>query len=587
MGRNILRFLIYLLVPCTYLTVSAAVLEPLKIVVEDLDGEPAKNVEAALALPPGMVRNGAVDSLLLERFQDQIPARVQEALEPLGYFHSRTTVTTEKTPEGQEILRVKVNRGDPVRITRLVLEIRGPGANQPGLQDLKKGFPLKEGDVLHQGKYEKAKKDLESLALELGYLDVQFRSHTIRIAKAVRQAEIELILETGSPYYFGPITITGPSIYPEPFLRRYLAFRSGERFSYSKIGQTQLNLANSDRFKEARIIPKKEEARDDFVPVEIQLDPSPPKRLRPGVGYATDTGARFSLRYQDVDFLKTGHEWNSELSLAERSQEVVTRYIIPSYRDIDTYTSFRLGYKQEDTKTYDTKILVFEPERVHSFGEGRIGSLFLQFHWEEYVIAEQRSHSQLVMPGVRFSRRHYDNLARPTRGYRYALETRGALKDFGSDTGFLQQLAEGYWLHPLPYRFSLLTRGQVGLTWQQDPLDDLPASIRFFAGGDRSVRGYTYQSLGPKDSTGKVIGGRHLLVGSIEIERALLQNWGVAAFYDVGNAFNNLDEIRLAQGAGIGVRYYTRIGPIRLDLARQINVPNPGYQVHLTVGFQL
>jgi translocation and assembly module TamA len=116
---------------------------------------------------------------------------------------------------------------------------------------------------------------------------------------------------------------------------------------------------------------------------------------------------------------------------------------------------------------------------------------------------------------------------------------------------------------------------------------DLPASLRFFAGGDRSVRGYSYQSLGPKDSTGKVIGGKNLFVGSLEIERPVLKDWGVALFYDAGNAFNSLSEVNLFQGAGIGLRYYSPVGTLRLDLARQIGVDNPKFRIHFTVGFQL
>jgi translocation and assembly module TamA len=125
-----------------------------------------------------------------------------------------------------------------------------------------------------------------------------------------------------------------------------------------------------------------------------------------------------------------------------------------------------------------------------------------------------------------------------------------------------------------------------GFTFQGDAFEQMPASLRFFAGGDRSVRGYSYQSLGPKDSSGQVIGGKNILVGSVELDRAIFTDWGVAAFFDAGNAFDRLTDFTLYKGAGIGVRYYTKIGGIRLDLARQVGVSHPGYRVHLTVGFE-
>jgi translocation and assembly module TamA len=83
-----------------------------------------------------------------------------------------------------------------------------------------------------------------------------------------------------------------------------------------------------------------------------------------------------------------------------------------------------------------------------------------------------------------------------------------------------------------------------------------------------------------------VVGGKNILVTSVELGRAILSDWGAAVFFDIGNAFDSFADITLYKGAGIGVRYYTKIGAIRLDLARQIDVPNPGFRVHVTVGFE-
>jgi translocation and assembly module TamA len=147
-------------------------------------------------------------------------------------------------------------------------------------------------------------------------------------------------------------------------------------------------------------------------------------------------------------------------------------------------------------------------------------------------------------------------------------------------------LLSGDAIIPLPFRFSLLTRIEGGTTLCNS-LEDLPPSVRFFAGGDRSVRGYAYQSLGPKDVFGDVTGGKHLLVGSIELEKAIAKIFGVAAFYDVGNAFNSFGHMDLQQGVGLGIRLYTPVGPIRLDLARQVGVKDPDFRIHFTVGFGL
>jgi len=560
--------------------------EPVEVIVEGLEGEELKNVRAAVALPPGLVQEGRVDRLWLDRFERQVPERVRRALEPFGYYNPEVKTSLE-TPEGALFrLHVKVETGGPVRITSAKVEIRGPGAQEKKLKDLLKAFPLKEGDILRQDKYEGAKGALKARALDLGYLDADFSVYVIRVSQADAKASIELVLETGSLYRFGEVTFISASIYPESFLRRYLDFKSGEVFSYSKISQTQLNLINSDRFQQVTVEAKKEESQDFRVPVRVTLTPSQPKRLRFGIGYETDIGAKLSTRYQDVNFNRWGHELDAELSLAQRLQGLVTRYVLPSRKDLDSNTSLRLGLQREDTETYDSRSLYLEPGYVHSFGRGMLGSVYVQGRLEDFTIGEEDGRSRLLMPGLRFSRRRYNDLIRPTKGYRFALETRGAAQIFGSDTNFLQFLVNGDGLIPLPGRFSLLMRIEGGTTLA-DSLEDLPPSVRFFAGGDRSVRGYAYQSLGPKDANGDVTGGKHLLVGSIELEKVIAKIFGVAAFYDVGNAFNRFDHMDLQQGVGVGIRIYTPVGPIRLDLARQVGVKDPGFRIHFTVGFGL
>ena len=449
------------------------------------------------------------------------------------------------------------------------------------------GFSLKEGDVLRQSLYEEGKRTLKAWAVDLGYLDADFSTHVIRISPAEKKASIELTLETGPQYRFGEVTFVGASSYPDAFLKRYLAFRQGESLSYSKVTQTQLNLINSDRFKEVTVESMKKDAHHEFVPITIRLTLSPPKRLRVGVGYETDIGARFATRYQDLNFNRWGHELNAELNIAQRLQGFITSYVVPSQRNLDSKFSTKLGMQREDTESYDSRSIFLEPEYVYGLDRGRLASAYVQIRLEDFTIGEQEGRSRLVMPGLRFSQRRYDDLIRPKKGFRYALEMRGTDEFLGSDAGFLQTLANGDLLVPLPWRFSLFARAQGGFTILSDPFRDLPASVRFFAGGDRSVRGYAYQSLGPKDAAGDVIGGKHLLVGSIELERPISKIFGLAAFYDVGNAFNDFGNMNLQQGAGIGIRVYTPVGPIRLDLARQIGVDHPRFRVHFTVGFGL
>jgi translocation and assembly module TamA len=446
---------------------------------------------------------------------------------------------------------------------------------------------LKKGDVLLHQRYEEAKAGLLSRAEDLGYLDARFTQHEIRIEKTATSATMELVLDTGSTYYFGATSIRGAPDYPDSFLRRYLAYGSGEVFSYPLLGETQRNFANSERFKEITITPEKQDAEASLVPVSIQLQAGPRINLRPGIGYGTDTGARFTVRYRDVNMFHLGHELYSLLYVAERLQGLVVGYTLPSPRDVRTSTSLQLNIQQERTTNYSSKIMALELDRNQSFGKGRLGTGYVKVQYEDYSVGEQNSSARLVLPGVRFSDNRYDNLLRPRKGFRYALELRGTHQLIGSDTALLQALAEGSHLLRLPWRLSLHSRVNAGITLLSDPLREIPPSLRFFTGGDQSVRGYSYKSLAPRDSFGQVVGGKQLLTGSIELERALFKNWGVSVFYDVGNAFNSFSDFKLFHGAGVGLHYYTSVGALNFSVARPLGVNNPSFHFHFTVGFEL
>jgi translocation and assembly module TamA len=582
-----LRLIYGFMLPFCLITMLFAAEEPVQVIVEGIAGIERSNVEAALVVPAGLVKEGTVDKRWLERFKEEIPQKVKNSLEPFGYYKADVSVVLNKMDNEKYLFQIQVKKREPVYLTAVRVSTEGPGAGEKALTELIKKFPLHAGDVLRQDIYERAKNELQNKMVDLGYLDASFSIHKISVSLNSLEAQIDIVLQTGFQYRFGDTTFSNNTSYPEIFLWRYLQFRRGEVFSYEKIAGTQANLNNSDRFREVVINAKKEKAVDYFVPIEIVLVPSLPKRFKIGIGYGTDTGPRGSLYYRDMNIARRGHELLAELTVSPALQGVAARYTIPGKKDKDTLTSFKIAAQAEDTQSYTINTATTEAERVRSFGTGRAGSLFMRMQKEHSEAGNERTNSFLIMPGIRFSERRFDKLVRPTRGFHYQMELKGTTMEMGSDTGFMQVISKGEIIVPLPNSFSILTRMQAGATWQGDPGKVLPISLRYFTGGDNSIRGYKYQSLGPKGDNGEVVGGKHILIGNIELERAISTNWGIAAFYDVGNAFNNFSNIDPAQGAGMGCRYYTPVGPIRLDLARQIGVESPGYRIHFSIGLEL
>ena len=559
--------------------------EAVEIVVSGIEGEALKNVQEGLTLPAGVVREGKVELVWLQRFAQQTDQLAKVALEPFGYYNAIVTTAIEAAGDGYRLI-VKVTPGQPLRLTNVRVALAGPGVAEKALQDLVAAFPLRSGQVLLHREYETAKEYLKSAASELGYLDAEFSRHEIRVARSRTEATIELLLETGERFHFGPTSIQGANDYPQSYLRRHLAYKSGDVFSFARLGETQRNFTDSERFKEVIITPERQDTVASMVPIAVNLKAAPRITVRPGIGYGTDTGARFTVNYRDLNTFHRGHELYSNFFLAERLQGLATRYVMPSPKDIKNYTTLLLNLQREDYSSYSSQIVALGLERTRSLGKGKLGAAYITAQYEDYTVGDQSAITRFLLPGLRFSHDRFDNPVRPSRGFHYGFNLRGTHEALGSDTALLQILAEGTYLVPLPWSLSLRTSAKTGTTLLSDPLKDIPASLRFFAGGDQSVRGYAYRSLGPTDASGKVVGGKQLFNSTVELERSLLTDWGVSVFYDAGNAFNSLSSFSLFQGAGVGLHYYTPVGALNLSLARPIGIDNPSFRIHLTVGFQ-
>ncbi|MDI9570193.1 MAG: autotransporter assembly complex family protein [Pseudomonadota bacterium] len=577
------------LVPCLLVLLAASLTwaaTPVEVIVQGLEGEELKNVQAALAVPPDLVKQDLGDEAWLEHFLDRIPGKVREALTPFGYYHGTATASRETTPEGAVKVRAAVVKGEPVLVRGVVIRIEGMGKDEEDFRRLTANYPLAPGMTLRHDIYEEAKRGIHDAAIRHGCLDGRFLVHEARVDLGKRTADIEIVYDTGPRYSFGAIRVTGAPLYPRPFLNRYLSFQEGETFSYEKLRETQRNLILADRFADVLIEIDKENARDHRIPVEIKLRPGPERHLKLGVGYGTDTGPRASINYRDKNIFAAGHHWEGGINVSRIFQGLALGYTIPG-RDVRTFSVLGVNLKRDNPDTYDTKEFSMELQHVRPYVFDRSGAVFLQMLREDSVAGDTQTNTFSLMPGCRIFDRWFDHPTRPGKGYSYVAEVRGGHQSLGSYTGFLQATITANGIHALGGGFSLLGRIKLGVTVQNEDFRDLPIAIRYFAGGDNSVRGYAYQSLGAKDQRGEVVGGRHTVTGSVEMEKALFKDWAAATFYDWGNAFNSFREADLASGAGLGLRYYTPVGPIKLDLARQIGTAEPTLRLHLSFGFTL
>lgn len=560
-----------------YLTVPNAVAD---VSVAGLKGDSQKNVLLTLSLakekcdsPEWKIRG------LFSKADEEI----DQALRALGYYHSsieKSLVFKAKCWQAD----FTVNAGPRVTINDVTIALIGDAQDDAAFQKLRTELLSQTGKPLRHDQYEKMKSRLETLAMERGYLDAAFSEKQLLIDKATNNAQIKLVFNTGKRKLFGEVTVEQDILNPE-FVAKFISVKSGDFYSSEQLAKTHTALSRSGYFGRIDIVPDTENSRQDQVPVNVKLYRGKIHRYELGIGYDTDKGPLFSAAYDNRLVNRRGHFINANIDIAPVLSTADAEYNIPLDDPVNDFFSFGGGFKREDLDAYRSLSAKLSSRLKHAFDSGWKQTLFIDALYEDFTIGSTSNQVYLLVPGGNWLRSVADSTMRPTRGYRLGLNLAGSYKSPVSEVSFGQGSVSGVWMHPLPWRGRFIARAEQGATLV-DEFDKLPPSYRFFAGGMNSVRGYAYRDLGPKDNLGNVIGGKFLSVVSAEYEHYLFDNWGVAAFVDGGNAYN-LDNIRIKTGVGVGVRWYSPIGPVRLDFALPLSESDSSFQIHFAAGTRL
>ncbi|MBY4677301.1 autotransporter assembly complex protein TamA [Marinobacterium arenosum] len=567
----------FLLLLLCVLGVGQAVAEPLlRVQVQGLAAPLEQNVRNSLGIVALDGQPVASESRL-RYLHRRAKREIGRALEPFGYY--RPAVEARLTlQEGEWRANYQIDSGPPLPIGSADLQLLGPGADEPAFASLILDANLKPGQTLVHADYERLKQQLQSAALELGYYQAVFQRRQVRVDLAAYQADIALHFASGPRFRVGEIRFS-PTPLNEGLLRRYLQFQPGDPLSNSALLELQGALLDADLFNQVEVRPRWKAAEDLRVPIDVELAMRPRSRYQFGLGYGTDTGARAKAALQRRWVNARGHQFNSQLLISQILTDLSAEYLIPGQRpQFDRY-ALRTGYRDENSETVDARTLSLGVSRQQQQGEWqRLASL--DWEQETFSFEQQHEQTQFLLPRLSWSKISTPDRLNVQQGYRISLQLLAASRALLSETDLLQARLSGKWVHGFGERWRLIARGELGASWVDD-FDRVPATLRFFAGGDASVRGYDYQSLGPVSAAGDVIGGQHLLVGSLEADYRLAGAWSVAAFVDQGNAFNDLD-VGLKTGVGFGVRWHSPVGPVRVDLATPLD--EGGLRLHFTLG---
>lgn len=519
--------------------------------------------------PPWRVRS------LLKRSEREL----QRAARALGYYRLQVLETSLQREGACWQARIRVVPGEVVRIGSLDLRISGEAEQDAAFAGFGQRPALQPGQPLNHGEYERLKQDLERLALERGYLEARFRVRELRVDPAAGLADIRLHFDAGPRYRVSRLNLQQDTYDPE-LLERYLTLREGDPYDSAKLNAMQRALNDSGYFERVSVRPDLAGAADGNIQVDVELEPRKATAYRFGIGVATDTGPRLSAAYERRRINRYGHRLSLSSQLSPADSSLKAEYLIPYNTPHTQQIGLEAAYRHQDTASVLSDSYILGLRELGSRG-GWNEVRALEWISEESDIDGQLVDATLLVPSITWSRTRADDRMRPQKGHRLNLNLRGAVSALLSDTSFFQASAGFKWINRLGSG-RLLLRGQAGLT-EVEAFEKLPASYRFFAGGDQSVRGYEYRSLAPRDSNGRVEGGRYLLSGSIEYEHPVSDAWSVAAFVDAGDAFDSLNT-DLRHSLGLGVRWRSPVGPVRLDLAFPSDTSEDDFRIHFSMG---
>lgn len=526
---------------------------------------------------------GERDADGLQRYRRSAERQAELAVQALGYYHARIETRVEAGPP--PVLRLEVWPGEPVRLRQVTVRVEGEAATLKAFR-VPDGKGLAPGAPLDHGAYEGAKKLIQGQASRYGFFDGRFVRQRLRIDPEAGVADIELVYDSGPRYRFGPVTFQGDNPFEPSLLARMVPFGEGTAYDADLVAKLNQNLRESGYFDEARVDALPATAVARAIPVQVQLTPVKPRTLGMGLGYSTDIGPRARLDWTRHWINPQGHSLGEETLLSPVQQSVAAWYQIPLDPPLTDSLRFTAGYQHEERVDGESGRLTLASQWQSKLSQElqRVVSLRWEQEVYDYGDGSPDGRSTFLLPGLGYTFLRSDSDLDPTRGYRLQLELAGAKRGLLSDADLLRGSALAKGLITLGGTHRLLGRVQVGGI-ATDDFAAIPPSLRFFAGGDQSVRGYDYQALSPKDRHGNRVGGRYLAAGSAEYQYPVADRWRLAGFVDRGNAVDSLDG-RLKTGVGFGVRWVSPVGPLRLDLAHALDEPG-GVRLHFSMGPEL
>ncbi|WP_441002649.1 autotransporter assembly complex protein TamA [Pseudocolwellia agarivorans] len=520
-----------------------------------------------------------------------------KAIQALGYYRAVVDVKVIKKDNEEDpwdlIIKVKLNEVSLVKSIKV--EIVGDAQDDPMFKALTAKLPIKPKDSLHHGNYEQIKSDILSLGLQRGYFDGYLDTSEIAITPDYF-ANIRIKYVSGTRYTFGKISFINNTI-DDDFITKLIPFKEGDSYQVSKLQKFQNNLENTQYFSNIVIVPNKtgEAALETkSVPIQVTLQKAKKHYFDIGFGYATDTDFRISGGWKTPLINKYGHRQETQIKYSKINPTGRFNYSIPMNGSLNDTLQLRLLLENDEYGDIESDYWSSKVSRIKS-SETSNAEFYLRYLHEEWDIYSIEDIADYFIIGYSWSNTSREgSLIDPSDGFSQYYNIEGTHTDISSEASFLKFHSHWRYIKTLAPKHRLVSRVELGYTYlSTSNAEELSPSLRFFAGGDQSIRGFSYQSIGPTriqtndDGTQEelVVGGNRLVVASIEYQYYFTPKIRGALFADIGSSFDT--GFQKSYSVGPGIHYISPIGAIKLDLGYSLSEDSPSWRIHLNLGAEL
>jgi translocation and assembly module TamA len=538
-----------------------------RVAIEVGDAGLAKLLESNLDLVRWSTRP-EVSEGQLRQLVGTAPDQVRELLATEGYFSPQIEATLASGEAGLPLARVRVSPGQPTRVASVEFSVRGAIESDAAFaqrqQAAREAFTLKPGDVFRQQAWADSKlRAVQSLRTKR-YAAADVALSRADIDPAAHEAHLLLALDSGPPFVFGGLQVDGLRRYPQSVVANASPIRPGDPYDEAQLIKFQRRLLALRHFGSVAVRIDNDPAKAQAAPVLVTLGEAKARRVDAGVGFSTDRGPRAQVEYNDRNFIERAWRFNARAKVDRLSQEVLAGFSLPleasGWRNgLETQLRNQeiQGERRQDWAITGARTYTVEEYESQA-------SLQMLTEYRELADASEDERKALFA-SQRWTRNALDDLLAPRRGWWARLQVGGAIEGLYTDRSFGRITGKAVWLLPVKSFGTLQLRAEAGAVLAGSR-QDIPSAYLFRTGGDNTIRGYAYESLGVAEGDA-VVGGRYLGVASVEYVQWLRKDWGAALFYDLGNAVDDLSAWRTVSGYGAGVRWSSPIGALSLDLA--------------------